>query len=298
MPELPEVESVRLGLERHLPGAKIETVSNRHPRALASNSLAPLSVLKGLTVERVHRRGKYLWFTFKQDEHVLIAHLGMSGQFRVFKKRAEIEAPFHPHVRVSFTLRKGRKDLRLDFLDQRTFGWMRIDTFDRNKHTSGHPSGSESLRAVPRSIQHVAPDPFEEEFDSAAVIARLRAKRMEIKRAILDQETLSGVGNIYADEALWRAKIHPQRQSMSLTESELKRLITAIRSVMERAMKSGGTSFDHLYVNVNGESGYFSTRLAVYGREGERCRRCAGEIHRIIFTNRSSHFCPQCQSEP
>lgn len=292
MPELPEVESVRLGLERYLPGAKIVTVSNRHPRALAVDSLAPLDMLKGLTIKNVLRRGKYLWITFRNEEHVLIAHLGMSGQFRVFEKMSEIRAPFHPHVRVSLTLRKGRKDVRVDFLDQRTFGWMRIDIVERSGRASG------SVRAIPRSIRHVAPDPFEEEFDSAAVIARLQGKRTEIKRAILDQETMSGVGNIYADEALWRAKIHPQRQSKSLTEKELKRLIAAIRSVMESAMKSGGTSFDHLYVNVNGESGYFSTRLAVYGREGERCRRCAGEIRRIIFTNRSSHFCPQCQLEP
>lgn len=290
MPELPEVESVRLGLERYLPGAKIVTVSNLHPRALATDSLAPLDILKGLTIKKVLRRGKYLWMTFRNEEHVLIAHLGMSGQFRVFEKMREIRAPFHPHVRVSFMLRKGKKDVRVDFLDQRTFGWMRIDITDG--------IGSGSVRAVPRSIRHVAPDPFEEEFDVAVVIARLQGKRTEIKRAILDQETLSGVGNIYADEALWRAKIHPQRQSMSLTEKELKRLIAAIRSVMERAMQSGGTSFDHLYVNVNGESGYFSTRLAVYGREGERCRRCAGEIRRIIFTNRSSHFCPRCQPEP
>lgn len=292
MPELPEVESVRLGLERYLPGAKIVTVSNRHPRALAVDSLAPLDMLKGLTIKNVLRRGKYLWITFRNEEHVLIAHLGMSGQFRVFEKMSEIRAPFHPHARVSLTLRKGRKDVRVDFLDQRTFGWMRIDIVERSGRASG------SVRAIPRSIRHVAPDPFEEEFDSAAVIARLQGKRTEIKRAILDQETMSGVGNIYADEALWRAKIHPQRQSKSLTEKELKRLIAAIRSVMESAMKSGGTSFDHLYVNVNGESGYFSTRLAVYGREGERCRRCAGEIRRIIFTNRSSHFCPQCQLEP
>jgi len=153
----------------------------------------------------------------------------------------------------------------------------------------------DAITSIPESILHVAADPFEEQFDSRSVIERLKRSKSEIKRAILDQTILSGVGNIYADEALWRAKIHPERRSSTLSDTELRLLLRSIRIVMKRALDLGGTSFDHLYVNVNGESGYFATRLAVYGREGERCRRCGASIQRINFTNRSSHLCPRCQ---
>jgi formamidopyrimidine-DNA glycosylase len=188
----------------------------------------------------------------------------------------------HPHVRLSALFKDGRKEFRLDFLDQRTFGWMRIDEIDEES-------------SVPKSILHVAPDPFEDHFDPHSVIERLKRSKSEIKRAILDQTILSGVGNIYADEALWRAKIHPERKASTLNDAQLRLLLKSIRTVMKRALDLGGTSFDHLYVNVNGESGYFATRLAVYGREGERCRRCGTAIRRITFTNRSSHLCPRCQ---
>jgi formamidopyrimidine-DNA glycosylase len=282
MPELPEVESVRRGLEQHIPGAKILSIESLHPRAVAKDSIAPLHLLRGLRCQSVRRRGKFLWLTFERDEHALVAHLGMSGQFRVFAGKSGLSEELHPHVRVSTTLRKGREKFRLDFLDQRTFGWMRIDRIDAET-------------SLPETIGHIAADPFEDDFDSGAVIARLTRSKSEIKRAILDQSILSGVGNIYADEALWRAKIHPERRASSLGEKELRLLLSSIRSVMKRALKVGGTSFDHLYVNVNGESGYFATRLAVYGREDERCRRCGTLIRRITFTNRSSHFCPRCQ---
>jgi formamidopyrimidine-DNA glycosylase len=282
MPELPEVESVRRGLQEHLPGAKILTIESFHLRAVAKDSKAPLQLLEGLRCESVKRRGKYLWFTFECDEHALIAHLGMSGQFRVCEGKNELKEERHPHVRVSLSLRRDRKKFRLDFLDQRTFGWMRVDRIDQST-------------LVPETIHHVAADPFEDHFDAEAVIARLKRSKSEIKRAILDQSIVSGVGNIYADEALWRAKIHPERRASTLSHAELRLLLSSIRSVMKRALKVGGTSFDHLYVNVNGESGYFATRLAVYGREDENCRRCGAMIKRITFTNRSSHLCPRCQ---
>ena len=282
MPELPEVESVRRGLEEHLPGARVVSIKSFHPRAVSKDSKAPLDLLQGLRCESVKRRGKYLWLTFEEDEHALIAHLGMSGQFRVFQGRKAMKEELHPHVRVSALFKDGRREFRLDFLDQRTFGWMRMDELD-------------ATTSIPESILHVAADPFEEQFDSRSVIERLKRSKSEIKRAILDQTILSGVGNIYADEALWRAKIHPERKSSTLSDTELRLLLRSIRIVMKRALDLGGTSFDHLYVNVNGESGYFATRLAVYGREGERCRRCGASIQRINFTNRSSHLCPRCQ---
>lgn len=278
MPELPEVESVRLGLSHHLVSAKILKATNLHPRVLSSHTIAPLRALEGLTVIAVSRRGKFLWFEFKDEDLLFVAHLGMSGQFRVFDAAHQ---EVHPHTRASLDLVRRRRNLQLRFLDQRTFGWLRVDERD----------GS----GLPRSIAHIAPDPFEDSFDVERVIARIKTRKSEIKRAILDQNTLSGVGNIYADESLWRARIHPERSADSLSRDELLRLIASIKTVMKRAMAAGGTSFDQLYVNVNGESGYFANKLAVYGREGERCRRCGGIIKRIHFTNRSSHFCPRCQ---
>lgn len=278
MPELPEVESVRAGLEKYLRSSKITSITLMHHRALSTQTIAPLDSLVGLTVKEIRRRGKFFWFEFKGDDLLLLAHLGMSGQFRVFRDRNDEP---HPHLRATFSISKRGKKFRLDFLDQRTFGWLRVDRAGED--------------GIPESIAHIALDPFEEGFDRELVIQRIHSRRTEIKRAILDQGTLSGVGNIYADEALWRARIHPQQRADELSDRELRRLITSIRHVMQRALESGGTSFDRLYVNVNGESGYFANKLSVYGREGESCRRCRAVIKRIHFTNRSSHFCPQCQ---
>ena len=278
MPELPEVESVRRGLEKHTRLSTFTQVKALHPRAVSPQTIAPLESLVGLTVKRVRRRGKFLWFQFKDEDSVLIAHLGMSGQFRVFRKEDEAQ---HQHRRATFSLRKREREFRLDFLDQRTFGWLRVD-----RAVEG---------GIPESIRHIALDPFESDFEDHEVIKRIQSRRSEIKRVILDQGTLSGVGNIYADEALWRARIHPETRADELSEKEVRRLLAAIRHVMERALESGGTSFDQLYVNVNGESGYFTNKLMVYGRGGESCRRCRSVIKRIHFTNRSSHLCPQCQ---
>jgi formamidopyrimidine-DNA glycosylase len=278
VPELPEVESVRRGLSAHLPSSRILSAQNLHRRLLSAHSIASLDLLNGLVVQSISRRGKFLWIEFKDEDLLLVAHLGMSGQFRVFD---DTDGEFHPHTRARFILERRRKRFRLDFLDQRTFGWLRVDERD----DGGFPS----------SISHIAPDPFEESFDIKSVIERISTRKSEIKRAILDQSTISGVGNIYADESLWRARIHPERNARSLSQEELRLLITSIRVVMKRAMNAGGTTFDQLYVNVNGESGYFANKLAVYGREGERCRRCGGIIKRIQFTNRSSHYCPRCQ---
>ena len=278
MPELPEVESVRQGLLNHIRSCTISKVSSLHPRALSPQTIAPLDALVGLTVKDVRRRGKFLWFEFKGEDLVLVAHLGMSGQFRFFK---DLACEPHRHRRVTFSLIKRGRVARLDFLDQRTFGWLRVDRARADR--------------IPESIGHIALDPFEESFNAEEVIQRIHNRRSEIKRVILAQGIVSGVGNIYADEALWRARIHPEMRADELNERELRRLLSSIRHVMERALNSGGTSFDQLYVNVNGESGYFANKLAVYGREEEPCRRCRSTIKRIQFTNRSSHFCPQCQ---
>ena len=276
MPELPEVESVRLGLEKHVLGARVIRALQFHPRALSPQSIDSLRVIEDCRIKAINRRGKFLWFVMDKRPLVMVAHLGMSGQFRI----DDVGKARHPHCRVRFRIKRGKEESFLSFHDQRTFGWLRVD---------------EEIDGAPSSISHIALDPFNENFDSKAVIEKLKRKRTEIKRALLDQNLMSGVGNIYADEALWRAEIHPRKMASKLSEKELRALLRSVAQVMKSALKAGGTSFDYLYTNVNGESGCFENSLEVYGREDEECSRCGHLIRRIKFTNRSSHFCPRCQ---
>ncbi len=278
MPELPEVETVRQGLQRHVVGRTIDKVSVLHPRAVRRHLAGPTDfsdVLAGRPVSGARRRGKYLWLPVGED--AILAHLGMSGQLLV----GDPARPLSPHVRAVFTFIDGGPDLR--FTDQRTFG-----------HLLFAPGGAE----LPGPIAHIAPDPLEDAFDDTAFAAAVRKRKTGIKRALLDQSLISGVGNIYADEALWRAKLHYARATDTLTRPEITRLLAAIREVMRTALAAGGTSFDSLYVNVNGESGYFDRSLAVYGREGEPCPRCGTPVRRDPFMNRSSYSCPRCQPRP
>jgi formamidopyrimidine-DNA glycosylase len=210
-------------------------------------------------------------------EDALLAHLGMSGQLVL----GEADRPLSPHVRARFTFTDSGPDLR--FTDQRTFGHLMVDR-----------GGA----ALPGLIAHIAPDPLEAAFDERAVIAKLRVRHTGIKTALLDQSLVSGIGNIYADEALWRAKIHWARSAAGLSRAEAVRLFAAVREVLLEALAAGGTSFDRLYVNVNGESGYFGRSLAVYGREGEPCLRCGAAVRRDPFANRSAYSCPDCQPRP
>ncbi len=274
MPELPEVETVRRGLSSNVVGKKFKDIEVRHERATSKNSIAPINSLKGAKVLAVKRRGKFMWFELNRPE-VLVAHLGMSGQFLIQPKRAQDEK----HLRVRFAL----KDGELRFIDQRTFGWLSVETLQDG---------------VPTSASHIALDPFDPQFDLAKAVELFKSKRTQVKKALLDQEVISGVGNIYADESLWRAKIHPETRIEKLTKTKVELLLTKAKEVMAEALDQGGTSFDDLYINVNGESGYFDRSLAVYGQEGEPCPRCGAGIRRISFSNRSSHFCPKCQPTP
>jgi len=274
MPELPEVETVRRGLAENIIGKKFKEIEVLHSRATSPKSIAPLKSLKGARVKSVNRRGKFLWFELDRPE-VLVGHLGMSGQFLIQPKAALDER----HLRARFNL--GRNDLR--FIDQRTFGWVGVE---------------ERINNRPTCVQHIAADPFDSEFDLQETISRFLKKKTEIKRALLDQNVMSGVGNIYADEALWRSKMHPETRTEKLDTKRISQLISSATEVMSEALAVGGTSFDDLYINVNGESGYFERSLAVYGQEGEGCPRCGREIRRITFANRSSHFCPKCQPTP
>ena len=278
MPELPEVEIVRRGLQRHVTGRTVDTVQLLHPRAVRRHLPGPddfAAAISGRTITGARRRGKYLWLPVGDD--AVLAHLGMSGQLLV----GDPARPLSSHVRARFTFRDGGPDLR--FTDQRTFGHLAIA-----------PGGAE----LPAAISHIAPDPLEPGFDLTALTARLRARRTGIKRALLDQSLVSGIGNIYADEALWHSRLHGARPSETLTRGQIIRLFAAVEQVFTDALDAGGTSFDSLYVDVNGQSGYFERSLAVYGRAGQPCRRCGAPVRRDPFMNRSSYSCPTCQPRP
>jgi formamidopyrimidine-DNA glycosylase len=279
MPELPEVEVVRRGLERWITGRRIDHVEILHPRAVRRNEPDEfVGRLVGQRIDRVSRRGKYLWW--ECQDVAVIAHLGMSGQMLMQPLSAPLEK--HARVVISFHEVEGEQEERqLRFVDQRTFGGLALDQLND--------------AGVPLSMAHIAPDPYEESFDDEHFVRRLRSGHRAVKRALLDQTLISGVGNIYADEALWRARIHPERLSDRLSAVKARELLAAIREVMSAALAEGGTSFDSLYVNVNGESGYFDRSLQAYGRRGEPCFRCGSPIRRVPFMNRSSHYCPRCQ---
>lgn len=276
MPELPEVETVRQGLDRWVTGRTIDTVEVLHPRAVRRHVAGPVdfaSRLRGRTITGAMRRGKYLWLPLDSGD-AIIAHLGMSGQMLVQPPGNADE----PHLRARFTFSDAGSELR--FVDQRTFGGLAFS-----------PDGA----TLPSEISHIARDPFDGSYVEAEVAKALRARRTGVKRALLDQTLIAGVGNIYADEALWRAKLHGERPADKLTQAAAIALLGHCRDVMSEALQAGGTTFDALYVNVNGESGYFDRSLNAYGREGEPCRRCGTPIRRESFMNRSSFSCPRCQ---
>jgi formamidopyrimidine-DNA glycosylase len=279
VPELPEVEVVRRGLAAGITGRRITAVEVLHPRPVRRHLLGAddfAASLTGRTFAEPRRRGKYLWLPLADGDAVL-AHLGMSGQFRL----DPADAPLVPNTRVLFRFADGDPGLR--FVDQRMFGGLSLS-----------PGGAE----LPDEVAHIGRDPFDPEFDLAEAVARLRAKRTGIKRALLDQQLVSGIGNIYADEALWAARLHYAWPTQALTRARAAAVLTAAAEVMGSALGHGGTSFDSLYVNVNGSSGYFERSLAVYGREGEPCPRCGTAIRREPFMNRSSFRCPRCQRAP
>ncbi len=279
MPELPEVETVRRGLDTAISGRQISAVQVLHPRPVRRHLPGASdfeSRLAGRVFDVPRRRGKYLWLPLTDGDAVL-AHLGMSGQFRL----DEASAPLPRNTRVLYDFADGGPQLR--FIDQRMFGGLSLS-----------PGGAE----LPDEIAHIGRDPFDPEFDLAESVTRMRRKRTGIKRALLDQQLVSGIGNIYADEALWAARTHYARPTSAMSRTKITEVIVAAAAVMRNALGQGGTSFDALYVNVNGASGYFDRSLAVYGREGEPCPRCGMAIRREPFMNRSSYRCPRCQRTP
>jgi formamidopyrimidine-DNA glycosylase len=287
LPELPEVETVRAGLEKWVSGRVVADVEVRHPRSIRRHLAGAADFTARLHNRRLgiaRRRGKYLWLPLDDADESLVGHLGMSGQLLVRPASAPDE--LHLHVRIGFV--DGGPQLR--FVDQRTFGGLLLDELV--------PAADQPGDTVPSLIAHIARDPLDPAFDAAVFRARLRRRDSAIKRALLDQSLISGVGNIYADEALWRAKLHGERLSSGLRRPAVHALLAEVRAVLGEAIVAGGTSFDALYVNVNGESGYFDRTLNVYGRAGDPCRRCGTPIRRVAFMNRSSYFCPNCQRPP
>lgn len=313
MPELPEVEVVRRGLAAHVTGRTITAVRVHHPRAVRRHEAGPADLtarLLGSRISGTGRRGKYLWLTLdegadeplarrecasdeplarRETDSALVVHLGMSGQMLLGSTPSTgaggpQRQPNENHLRIAALLDDGTT---VSFVDQRTFGgWMVTELVDVD--------GAQ----VPEPVAHIARDPLDPGFDRDAVVNVLRHKNSEIKRQLLDQTVVSGIGNIYADEALWRAKVNPTRLASGLSRRKLAELLDAATAVMSDALGQGGTSFDSLYVNVNGESGYFDRSLDAYGRDGQPCRRCGAVMRREKFMNRSSCYCPRCQPRP
>jgi formamidopyrimidine-DNA glycosylase len=286
VPELPEVETVRAGLQQWVAGRTVAAVEVLHPRAIRrepGGATGFAERIVGRTVVSAQRRGKYLWLPLDSGDAV-VGHLGMSGQLLV----QPVDLADEAHLRIRWDFTDGGRQLR--FVDQRTFGGMFVDTLV--------PYELDTTTEVPETLQHIAPDPLEPVFSEAVFAAGVRARRTGIKRALLDQSLISGVGNIYADEALWRAKLHYARPTETLTKPAIGLLLGHIRDVMAEALKQGGTSFDSLYVDVNGSSGYFDRSLNAYGQAGHPCPRCGTLIRRDPFMNRSSFSCPRCQPRP
>lgn len=295
MPELPEVETVRDGLERHVVGLSVtgaEVFAHQSVRRHAGGGADLVGRLGGLRLAAAVRRGKFLWLPLFDDSgptgEALLAHLGMSGQLLV----ADAPLPARRHLRARFLLGSGGR--ALDFVDQRMFGYLAVT--DLVPTPDGLPGGLGAPDPwLPAPVAHIARDLLDPAVDVRALARAARTRRTAIKRLLLDQTFVSGVGNIYADEALWRARVHHARAASGIAETRLVELFSAARAVMSEALAVGGTSFDALYVNVNGESGYFARGLDAYRREGEPCHRCGTPLRREAFTNRSSFFCPRCQ---
>lgn len=301
MPELPEVETVRSGLAGSILGATVTGIKIHDPRSLKKH-LSGVKDFKqkllGTRVLDVVRRGKFLWLPLEAEATALVGHLGMSGQML-------IRTPDYPEdklnrVTIEFETPSG-KPLELRFVDQRIFGSLAIDDLveTRDGGPGGFSDGKNKSKSwenlIPVSAEHIARDPLDEAFDLSSVVAKMRNKRSGIKRVILDQNLVSGIGNIYADESLWLAKLHFDRSADGISKAKLTELLETSKQVLQAAVIQGGTSFDQQYKNVNGESGYFSQQLYAYGQTDKPCARCQTPIRRKAWANRGSHYCPRCQ---
>ncbi|MBC7441536.1 MAG: bifunctional DNA-formamidopyrimidine glycosylase/DNA-(apurinic or apyrimidinic site) lyase [Ramlibacter sp.] len=298
MPELPEVEVVRAGVEPAVTGAVIAGVEVFEERSLRRHdrALGPFGdLLQGTRILAAVRRGKFLWLPLETGR-ALVVHLGMSGQ--VLLRSPGTDADRQLRIRLALD-HPDHGELWLNFVDQRIFGGMAVDVLAPTRDGlpagfSGRSSGPWS-GLIPSQVAHIARDPIDVSFSAPSFLAALARKKTGVKRALLDQTLISGIGNIYADEALFAARLHYEQPASSLSPAKARALLAAVRSILNRALAEGGTSFDAQYVNVNGQSGYFSHSLAVYGQQGKPCPVCGTPVVREQFMNRSSHLCPRCQ---
>jgi formamidopyrimidine-DNA glycosylase len=316
MPELPEVETVRQGLLPLL-GASVrgvEVFRERSVRHHVGGAAAFSAELPGAVICEVARRGKFLWFPLAwQDDdetptsaqlevpaRALVAHLGMSGQLLLRFGGPQSDSrhphPRHPHLRAQVVLEgKSGQTFTLDFIAQRTFGHLAIA--DMGATGDRLPAGAGTgYSAIPSAVRHIARDVLDPNLDSDFVVNRIQGSGSEVKKLLLDQTKVSGIGNIYADEALWEAQVHPQAPGRSLSSDQITRVLQAARVVIASSLQKGGTSFDALYVDAAGNPGDFASSLQVYGRENEPCPRCGNPLQRVVVGGRSSHFCDRCQT--
>lgn len=273
---------VRAGLAPAVSGAGVASVTVYDERSLRRHDGPSEDFIDRLTGRRMlvpERRGKFLWIPLDGGTEALVIHLGMSGQV-LLRDQSRDDAL----TRIRLDLDTG---YRLNFVDQRIFGSMAIDTM---VPTADHPD-----ELVPSQVAHIARDLVDPLFDDRRFLAALKRKNTTIKRALLDQTLVSGIGNIYADESLWGARIHYDQPTATLSRPRAVALLAELRAVLAQALAEGGTSFDTQYLNVNGQSGYFAHSLKAYGQQGKPCLRCGTPMVREQFMNRGSHFCPRCQ---
>lgn len=270
MPELPEVETTRRGIETHLLGRSIRAARVHDARLRWPVTVGLDAALRGQRVLAVERRAKYL--LLRLTHGTLIIHLGMSGNLRVLQRQSALRK--HDHVELQF---ESNQSLRLN--DPRRFGSCLYITGDPLQHPL---------------LRELAPEPLEALFDAGYLRRVTRGRRVAIKPLLLNGRLITGVGNIYASEALFRARIRPRRVARTLKPVECARLVTAIRRVLAAAIRVGGTTLRD-YRNANGSPGYFRQKLYVYERAGLPCRRCRTPIRQITQGQRSTYYCPQCQ---
>lgn len=296
MPELPEVETVRSGLAQHLVGASVESISVLDQRSLKKNFAGADGFCKelvGSKFQAVVRRGKFMWLPLSESR-ALVGHLGMSGQILLRTPGFIADG----QTRVVLSVRSAAAErFEVRFVDQRLFGALVIDDLvtTSDLKPAGYSPEAAATNLIPSKVSHIARDLLDPHFDSEAVVAKMRKRNSGIKRVLLDQNLLSGIGNIYADESLWLARLHFEQPASSISKRKLVELVEIAKGVLQRAVLQGGTSFDEQYKNVNGESGYFSQSLNAYGQAGKACGRCGNQIRREAWANRGSHFCPKCQ---
>ena len=305
MPELPEVETVRAGLAPALTNSTVIAIDILDSRSLKRHLAGPkdfVATLTGAKILGVVRRGKFLWMPLSiqgsNSPAALVGHLGMSGQMLLRKPGSEPDKL----TRVVIHAKTSRgKDIEFRFIDQRIFGSLAIDELvvtpdgGPGGFSNGVGAGKWWENLIPKSAAHIARDPLDPYFDATSVRRKFEKKASGVKRVLLDQQVLSGVGNIYADEALWQTKLHFDQPANRISTPTFNQLISAIQQILSDAVAQGGTSFDEQYKNVNGESGYFDVSLNAYGMTDQPCARCGTAIRREAWMNRGSHFCPKCQ---